>query len=173
MEVLLILGIVAIAGFGFHKWQQSEHAKTIRAAQSAEANAFINNLAETQTLPEIAVDIVLKKGKKGLLQEPSRLMETRAVRHTGAMGTRIGKIYVGGARSESHQEYRRIDQGTLVLTTQRLVFDATSQSGATNIADVLSASAWPDAIEVSSSKRQKSQVYAVGNPMIWATMIDD
>jgi len=32
-------------------------------------------------------------------------------------------------------------------------------------------SCWSDAIEVSSSRRQKSQVYTVNNPFIWRQMI--
>jgi hypothetical protein len=63
-----------------------------------------------------------------LLQEQSALHETRAYRVSGGGGTRIGRIYVGGGMSESHQRLRAIDSGTLVLTNQRLVFDGASES---------------------------------------------
>lgn len=171
MEVLLILIVFAAVGYGIYKWQAAESAKLTQANLRSEANSFIDNLAETQSLPEISVNIVLKRGEKGILQEDSRLMETRAVRYSKGIGTRIGRIYVGGARSESNQEYKEIDRGTLILTTQRLVFDGGSQSRATNVGDIMSVSPWQDAIEVSSTKRQKSQVYMVKNPLIWATMI--
>ncbi|MBI2358051.1 MAG: hypothetical protein HYV04_03955 [Deltaproteobacteria bacterium] len=40
-----------------------------------------------------------------------------------------------------------------------------------NLKDIISARPWSDAIKVSSSRRQKSQVYTVDNPIIWSQMI--
>ena len=106
-----------------------------------------------------------------MFQEPSVLLETRAYRIYGGAGTRVGRIYLGGGASESHQRLREIDSGILVLTNQRLIFDGGNENRSVNLRDVISANAWSDAIEISSSRRQKSQIYRVQNPIIWAQMI--
>jgi hypothetical protein len=173
MEGFLILLVIGVGIYIAIRVVNANAAKEALRLKRVAADAFLNNLTETKTLPEISVSIVLKKGETGVLQEQSNLFETRAQRLYGGGGTRIGKIYVGGGASESVQRLRRIDSGTLVLTNQRLVFDGGSQNRATNLADVLSASTWQDAIEISSSRRQKSQVYSVSNPTIWASMIQN
>ena len=99
------------------------------------------------------------------------LHETRAYRVYGGAGTRVGRIYVGGGASESHQRLREIDSGILVLTNQRLIFDGGHETRSVNLPDVISANAWSDAIEISSSRRQKNQICTVQNPIIWAQMI--
>ena len=173
MEAFLILLVIGVCIYIAIRILNANAAKEALRVKRLEADAFLNNLAETKTLPEISVSIVLKKGETGILQEQSNLFETRAQRLYGGAGTRIEKIYVGGGASESVQRLRQIDSGTLVLTNQRLVFDGGSQNRATNLGDILSASAWQDAIEISSSRRQKSQVYSVSNPIIWASMIQN
>jgi hypothetical protein len=136
-----------------------------------EAYRFFVDIEQQKTLPGTQVDVVLKEGEIGVFQEPSVLLETRAYRVYGGAGTRIGGIYVGGGASESHQRLREIDSGILVLTNQRLIFDGQHESRSVNVSDVISANAWSDAIEISSSRRQKSQICTVQNPIIWAEMI--
>jgi Bacterial protein of unknown function (DUF853) len=136
-----------------------------------EAHSFFQAMDERKKLLVTNVDVVLKKGEMGLFQEPSVLLETRAYRIYGGLGTRIQGIYLGGGASESHQRLREIDSGILVLTDQRLIFDGRHENRSINLPDVISANAWSDAIEISSSRRQKSQIYTVQNPIIWAQMI--
>jgi hypothetical protein len=173
MEIILLVCAIVLISIGIYKWQSAEAAKLTLQTKRNEADIFLQKLVKTNTLPEIAVNVVLKKGEKGIFQEQSKLLETRAVRVSAGAGTRIGRIYIGGSRSESHQQYREIDVGTLILTNHRLIFDGSSQNRTTNLMDVMSASAWQDAIEVSSTKRQKSQVYTVTNPLIWASIIQN
>jgi hypothetical protein len=129
-----------------------------------EAHNFFKDMAERKKLPVAQVAVVLKKGETALLQEPSVLLETRAYRVYGGAGTRVQGIYLGGGASESHQRLREIDAGTLALTNQRLIFDGGHENRSVNLPDVISANAWSDAIEISSSRRQKSQIYTVQNP---------
>ena len=136
-----------------------------------EAYRFFVDIEQQKTLPGTQVDVVLKEGEIGVFQEPSVLLETRAYRVYGGAGTRIGGIYVGGGASESHQRLREIDSGILVLTNQRLIFDGQHESRSVNLRDVISANTSSDAIEISSNRRQKSQIYKVQNPIIWAQMI--
>jgi len=37
--------------------------------------------------------------------------------------------------------------------------------------DIISVERWQDAIEVSTQRRAKSQVFVVENPVLWATMV--
>ena len=80
-------------------------------------------------------------------------------------------MYVGGGLSESHQRVREIDQGTLTLTTARLVFDGGLENRNVALSKVLSVSPWADAIEISTERRAKSQIYRVENPLIWRAAI--
>lgn len=176
---ILLIIIIAVAAIGLvvsgigssqRKREAEEHLK--RASE--EAKQFFLDLGTRKKLTVMGpgeVSIVLKEGELAVFQEPSRFYETRSYRLYGGGGTRIKGVYVGGGASESHQRLREIDTGTLVLTNQRLIFDGSMENRALNLKDIISASAWTDAIEVSSSRRQKSQVYTIRNPIIWAQMI--
>jgi hypothetical protein len=119
----------------------------------------------------IAVKLLLQKDEYGVLEEESTLFETRAYRVYGGAGTRIGRVYVGGGASESNQRLKQIDNGTLTLTTKRLVFDGARENRALKLGDLLSVNPWSDAIEVSTQRRAKSQVFTVANPLIWASAV--
>lgn len=164
--VLILLLLDAIQGF-FNKGKAKDRVQNM----NNEAQLFFTSLAQSGRLPAATVDIVLKSGEIGLFQEPSVLYESRAYRVFGGAGTRVAGIYIGGGASESQQRLKEIDSGTIVLTNQRLVFDGQTQNRVLNLKDVISATPWLDAIEVGCSRRQKSQVYKVKNPLIWAPLI--
>ena len=88
----------------------------------AEAEEFLRRLGEG-TFPDVAVNIILQRMEIPVLSEDSRLFEARAYRVCVGGGTRIRGVYIGGGTSESPHQLREIDPGTLVLTTQRLIFD--------------------------------------------------
>src|SRR5215510_1532346 len=136
-----------------------------------EAYRFFLEIEEQKKHPITQVDVVLKEGEVGVLQAPSVLLETRAYRIYGGAGTRVGRIYLSGGASESHQRLREIDSGILVLTNKRLIFDGGHENRSIRLQDVISANAWSDAVEISSSRRQKSQIHTVQNPILWAEMI--
>ena len=136
-----------------------------------DARMFFASLERCTKLPTTAVDIVLKNGEFGILQEPSILYESRSYRVFGGGGTRVAGIYIGGGASEAQQRLKEIDSGKIVLTNQRLVFDGQLENRVLNLKDVVSATPWTDAIEVGSSRKQKSQIYTVENPLIWVPMI--
>jgi len=138
---------------------------------ASDAKMFFARLEHRTKLPTVVVDIVLKDGEFGIFQEPSILYESRSYRVFGGGGTRVAGIYIGGGASEAQQRLREIDSGKIVLTNQRLVFDGQLENRVLNLKDVVSATPWTDAIEVGSSRKQKSQIYTVENPLIWAPMI--
>ena len=59
----------------------------------------------------------------------------------------------------------------MTLTTKRLVFTGSMESRVVNIKDIVSIEPLADAIEISTGKKVKRQIYAVHNPLIWATLI--
>ena len=138
---------------------------------ATDAKMFFASLEHRSRLPTMAVDIVLKSGEFGIFQEPSILYESRSYRVFGGGATRVAGVYIGGGASEAQQRLKEIDSGKIILTNQRLVFDGQLENRVLNLKDVVSATPWTDAIEVGSSRKQKSQIYTVENPLIWAPMI--
>jgi hypothetical protein len=172
MSIEALIFIAAILAFGLLVFLvHSNKSHELKEQLKTDAEGFFDQLDHEKTLKVIDVSIGLKSGEGGLLEEPSIFFEPHAYRVHGGGGTRIGGIYLGGGVLESQQRLKQIDSGNLILTNQRLVFDGSTENRTINIKDVLSAKAWSNAIEVSSSRRQKSRVFHVKNPIIWATMI--
>lgn len=165
---LACLFIVFVAISRARKKRQRQ--QMIEAMQS-EAEDCLRQIQATGRLPTVDTHIVLQPQEFAVLQESASLYEARSYRVYGGAGTRIKGVYVGGGVSESHQRLKQIDSGMLVLTNCRLVFDGSMENRSIKLNDVVSAQPWTDAVEVSSSRRQKSQVYTVANPIIWTTMI--
>jgi hypothetical protein len=169
--VLLAIAVVVWIIRAVNSQTADKEIKERQRRNRDEAQHFFMDMEVRKQLPFTQVDVVLKEGELGVFQEPSVLLETRAYRIYGGAGTRVGRIHVGGGASESHDRLREIDSGTLVLTNHRLIFDGGHENRSVKLPDVISANAWSDAIEISSSRRQKSQIYRVHNPIIWAQMI--
>jgi hypothetical protein len=98
------------------------------------------------------------------------LMEPRAVRYTrgGSAGSSIRimkglSIRTGGwaGRSESVEELRTIDRGTLVLTTKRLVFLGQLRTNSVILSDIISIQSFTDAIDVHRERKQKVETYVL------------
>jgi len=115
--------------------------------------------------------IIMRSGELPILHNPSELIEAKATRFYAGGGTRINGIYIGGGASRPVDALSKIDSGTLTLTTQRLVFDGEMQSRSVELKNLVSLKWYADAIEIASSKRSKSQVYAVANPILWQAII--
>jgi hypothetical protein len=108
---VVIVGLLAIVVvIAMIRVINSQVAKTaIKERQNRnrdEAYRFFVDIEQQKKLPVIQVDVVLKEGEVGVFQEPSVLLETRAYRIYGGAGTRVGRIYLGGGASESHQRLR-------------------------------------------------------------------
>jgi hypothetical protein len=115
--------------------------------------------------------LVLGTDETALLNEPSKLIEGRATRVYAGGGTRVRGIYLGGGQSTSVQSLKELDSGTLTLTTKRLIFTGSMESRVINGKDIVSVEPLADAIEVSTARKAKRQVYLVRNPLIWAALL--
>lgn len=155
--------------------------EALKQSKAVEANNYVVSIQENKGLPSINTSIFLDSGETAYLEEPTTLLETRAIRKYsssgGGVGFRIAKgVYVGrGGRtgtSESHQEWRAIDKGKVIITNKRIIFDGEQENRSIKIADVLSASISVDAVELSLSNKSKSVIFSVNNGYIWGTIIN-
>jgi hypothetical protein len=115
--------------------------------------------------------VLLRENETAILNESCQLMEAKGTRIYGGTGTRIKGIYVGGGASQSFDSLSGIDSGTLTLTNQRVVFTGSMQSRLAELNKIVSLKSFSDAIEIASGKTSKSQVYVVGNPILWERVI--
>jgi ribosomal protein S27E len=171
---ILVIGVVVLVGLAFAAINATKRLKPLSQDQvdqlKAEAMVFFNKVeAGTLTPPE--TPLVLAADEIALLHEASQLIEARATRVYAGGGTRVQGIYIGGGQSGSVQSLKELDSGMLTLTTKRLVFTGSMESRVVNIKDIVSVESYADAIEISTAKRAKRQVYTVHNPIIWAPLL--
>ena len=132
-------------------------------------NAIENNGA--QPVLDTSPGVVCKKGEIPFLSLNNvTLKEPRSVRvtHGGHAGPRI-RVAKGisfgmgtfGAKSESHEEIRVIDQGNLLLTNKRLIFSGGKRSTNIQLKKVLSIDPFDDGIALRREGKQKTE-YFVG-----------
>src|SRR5262245_37511824 len=173
--LLLLLVVALILVVGALVWLNSRHRAQARAERlaelSAEADAWIAARARLGPTP-ISTHLILKNDEHAVLEEQATLLESRAYRVSSGGATRIRRVYVGGGVSDSHQRLKQIDQGTLTLTTKRLIFDGSGENRSVQLTQVMSVGPWADAIEVSTERRAKSQIYSgLRNPLIWTAAV--
>ena len=168
-----VFAIGVVLALVFAAIYASKKLKTAKLAQlQSEAKEFFDKIAATGkiTVPD-DIPVVLGTDETALLHEPSKLIEARATRVYAGAGTRVRGLYIGGGESRSVQSLKELDSGTLTLTTKRLVFTGSMESRVVNMKDIVSIEPFADAIQISTGKRAKRQVYLVHNPIIWATLV--
>lgn len=171
---IVVLVLMFAIPLSIARWfvRRSERRQRGRAeANQLEAEAFFQHLAAIDGVETVETSLILGVDEQAVLVDGATLFETRAFRTFGGAGTSVRGIHLGAGASEAHDRLRQIDSGTLVLTTKRLVFDGSRENRSIKLADILSAEALLDAIEVSTQRQGKSMLFAVPNPLIWAPMI--
>ena len=128
-------------------------------------NSGTGNLSVIRNLP-----IILKKGEEaGVVLSGVNLLEPRAVRQTrgGYAGPtirvakgvsfRMGSV---SARSESHEELRKIDQGTFVLTNKRMIFIGAKRTTNIDLRKIISITAYKEGIASQRENKQKTEYFS-------------
>jgi len=146
-------------------------SKEQEAQLASEAIALGKQLEAREFTPPDTLPLVLGTDEIALLHEPSKLIEARATRVYAGAGTSVEGIYVGGGQSTSVQGLTELDSGTLTLTTKRLILTGSMESRVVNVKDVLSVNPLADAIEISTVRKAKRQVYLVRNPIMWGSLL--
>jgi hypothetical protein len=113
--------------------------------------------------------VILKKNERlFIVMHNIILQEPRAVRQThaayGGPTIRVAKgvsFRLGGAsaRSESHEEIRSIDQGSLILTTKRLIFIGSKRTTNIDLRKIMAIEAYTDGIESQRENKQKTEYF--------------
>jgi len=141
-----------------------------------EAKSYTKKIFDAKALEPIQTRIILKNDEIAFLECKSTLLETRSVRYfqSGSVGFRLTKrIYLGSrsGTSQSQEELKHIDTGTITLTNKRLVFDGFSNGRNIQLSKLIAVDIFIDAIKVTTETRQKSLIFTVPNPLIWASTI--
>lgn len=134
------------------------------------ASWFADKIYEGKVnLPVANCSIVLKKDEKPQIVIPNvTLKEPRSVRtSTGMYGGpsfRVAKgvsFKVGGAesRSESHEEIRDVDIGTLTITNKRLVFTGQKKTINYNLNKIISVQHYSEGVGIQRENKQKTEYF--------------
>jgi len=118
--------------------------------------------------------LVLKKGEQAYLSWPAALArhvsKTTFVGGSQGMSFPIGhtgiRYRLGTFRGHpvTQDVIRRIDDGTLVLTNQRLVFIGASKSTSTSLLKLLHVEVYTDGLGVFQEGRENPNIYLIGQP---------
>lgn len=141
-----------------------------------EAKDFLITVGKANMLSSVSTNLLLKDGEKAFYDDASSLYETRAVRHyqSGRASFRVAKgVWIGGSqgRSVSSQEWTKIDDGILTITSKRIVFTGEHDSRNLLLSKINGVSEWSDAVEISVENRQKAVVLSGVNPFLIAAII--
>ena len=169
-----ILAVVGLAvGIGKYSEAQERKRKEAAEAYTNAARQFVARVTQQGGLRPVGSSLMLKKDEHPFLCERVKLYETRAVRQGSMVGFRVVKgVWVGQSTSHSTQEMSFIDDGTLTVTNQRLVFDGGQTSRSVALEKILSVHPSLDAAEISAEGRQKSMVLTVSNGLILGAIIE-
>ena len=134
-------------------------------------------------LQSLSTNIILHKGETAFLEERSNLLEPHSVRvyNAGAQGMSVpipglkGVRYrVGGLKgsSESHEELKQIDSGTLLLTNKRIIFVGDKRSKTIKLEKIIQVEPYKDAVRVAFEGRKKPLYFTVSDGKLWSSAIE-
>jgi hypothetical protein len=102
------------------------------------------------------------------------LLESRAIRKSrsyyGGPTIRLAKglslrLGAGTSQSESYEELRNIDNGTLVLTTKRLVFMGSLRTSNVMLNDLVGVKPYTDGIQVHRERKERAETYMLNQSL--------
>lgn len=130
---------------------------------------------KSNQLPNLKVDnlkIILERGEKSHCYSDAEMMEERAVRVSHGGGVRVmSGVYLGSSTSESHGELKKVDNGNLLLTNKKVMFNGNFKHLEYKLEKITSLEEHEDSFEIGVSNRQKLQTFVVDEPKKWVTYI--
>ena len=140
-----------------------------------EASTFFNEVKNNGGFFPISTYILLKNNEQAILYDHCRLIESRSTRHFERTGgsVRIGRCSIGQSAGTSYgvDNLKAVDDGCLILTNKRLIFDGRKFDRSIPLNKILSVNSYTNYIEISSESREKSMLFTVGNSLIWETSL--
>ena len=164
------------------KIEQQKHQLIVQ--KENDANQFLTSLQNgkiTLTSDNTSPVILKKNESLSIVMHNITLQEPRAVRQThaayGGPTIRVAKgvsFRLGGAsaRSESHEEIRAIDRGSLILTTKRLIFIGSKRTTNIDLRKIMAIEAYTDGIESQRENKQKTEYFKGTNNTVVNFHID-
>ena len=136
---------------------------------------FMDGVKRNRSLPTVGTSLFLNNGEQAVLTEKANYLTLRSIRQSvgGGMGTRVGGIGVAGysSKSESHKEWRLVDNGNLTLTSQRLVFVGAKENQSIALNKIVSVECALSEIHISSEGKNSEVSFTVNNPFVWYAAI--
>jgi len=170
--IFLIAAAVPLAAHGYYvSWQKrSEKHAALRAAANWMAGLVDQGVQLKLICAEIP-GIILDRNEEVLGVFPKIVLrEPRAVRayrgsYTG-QSIRVAKgvsFRIGGYRgsSESHDELRSIDQGTLVLTSQRLIFIGAKRTSSVPLEKIVDIEGYDEGLRLHRQGKEKVEHFQI------------
>jgi hypothetical protein len=179
--IVIFFVIVFVIFRGKRKEQKLAEQRQLQKRLVLDAENFLASVRRqkffTTIISSTPLDTMLEKGEKIILDEKTRLFEPRAIRRNVGIGvrSRVTKgISLGTwtSQGESHQEWRKIDTGRIVLTNERIIFNGAIEHRIISVDKVISMHPYTDGIEIGSKSRSKSMIFFLENSFIWGTAIN-
>lgn len=150
----IVLAVVVLIIWAVKRRKRNKKERII-----TEANSFISKIKTDGKLSPVQTSAMLGSDEQAFLVENSQLQETRSVRKTsgGFGGIRIAKgVFVGrsSSRSESHQEWRTLDNGQLILTNKRVMYLGNKENRNILLDKIMSVETWARILRIRSRHRQ-------------------
>ncbi len=123
--------------------------------------------------------VILKKNEDIQIVLPNiSLVESRAIRtgyYRGPSVRLVKGVYYrfGKSISESHDELRTIDRGTLILTNKRLIFSGSKNAINIELKKIVSMEPYSDGIALNREGKQKTQYFADIDQAVLTFTVDD
>ena len=173
--IVMVVGILIYVVVYGH-----QEAKARKQRLLDEVRKFYSDLESNQSLPVVPTNLMLDSGEVAFFSETTPLLETRAVRQSrsGHVGVRVAKgVYAGSSQgtSFSTQEWTQIDEGQLVVTNRRIVFQGGTTNRTFKFSRVLSIdydlSDAKGIVLIAVEGRQKNMAFQAPNPAIFSAII--
>ncbi len=153
-------------------------SKTVYQQQLAASQAWIDECERTYQQMEMIcapVPLGLDSDEQVVFALPGvHLLEARAIRRSrnsyGGPTIRLAKglslrLGAGVSQSESQDELRSIDDGTLVLTTKRLAFLGSLRTNNVRLDDIIGIRDYIDGIQVHRERKDRAETYILSQPI--------
>ena len=149
--------------------------QTLKTSEWERGLSDVDYCAKRNMLPTAQIKdlkIIVQSDEKPHWYSIAKLLEERAVRRSVGGAVRIIKgVYVGGSQSESHGQLKEIDEGYLLLTNKRLIFNGNMRNVEYQLNKIVVVDETECGIEIAVSNKNKVQLFVVTEPHKWATYV--
>jgi|GEM_PF-4477899 len=162
---------------GEWKRKREERAEQRRIEEEKARQKRIKQLSDFEKgkLPKLSVknvSVVFKKNEIVHRAERTNLYEPRSVRNYGGGSIRIAKgIRLHAGQAESHLENRQIDSGSLILTSQRLVFVGGLRTTSIDLRKIFNIIPFEDGFQINREGKNRPESFSSEDSEVWAASI--